>query len=842
MKREEVNIDELSPMMREYMKTKDKYSDVLLFYRLGDFYELFFEDAITASHELELTLTGKNAGLKERVPMCGVPHHAVNVYLEKLIDKGYKVAIAEQVEDPKTAKGLVKREVTQIVSKGTLTNSESLNEKDYNYIAFLSDYTHIYVLSYADLLSGKICATYVPKNENKLVSELVNLNVKELVVSSNFNVELIHKLKNTYNIFISIYDDVDENKYGNILSKLDDEKLKDTTRRLLTYITNSLQTNLTHFNSVLFINNSNYLELDKECVKNLELVETLRTKDRTYSLLWLLDKTKTAMGSRLLKEYILMPLVDKEEIKKRQDLIELFNEEFLLKSELQEYLFEIYDLERLTGKVVCSNLNGRDLLQLKNSIHVIPIINKVLNNLKLNELQEFGELEDLLERSINPDAPLTIKEGGVIKIGYNAELDELRNIRKNGKDFISQFENEERERTGIKNLRVGYNKVFGYYIEISKGNIKEIKEEFGYVRKQTISNCERYITPLLKEKEDLILNAEDKINKLEYDLFIEIKEKIKDYIKDLQIVGKELAYLDVMQSLSTVCEENGYVRPVITDESEIKIIDGRHPVVEKVIKDDYVKNDFILDKNTNVLIITGPNMSGKSTYMRSLAVIVIMAQMGSFVPAKEATLPIFDKIFTRIGASDDLVGGESTFMVEMKESANALKNATEKSLIIFDELGRGTSTYDGMSLAGAIIEYIIKNIKCKTLFSTHYHELTTMYNGYDSVKNVHVEVYEEDGDVRFLHKISDGAVDKSYGINVAKLADLPSEVIKDAYKILKNLEGDIPKSNVEQLSMNLDEPKKDELRDYIKTLNPLEMTPLEALNIIYEITNKAKEN
>ena len=735
MKREEVNIDELSPMMREYMKTKDKYSDVLLFYRLGDFYELFFEDAITASHELELTLTGKNAGLKERVPMCGVPHHAVNVYLEKLIDKGYKVAIAEQVEDPKTAKGLVKREVTQIVSKGTLTNSESLNEKDYNYIAFLSDYTHIYVLSYADLLSGKICATYVPKNENKLVSELVNLNVKELVVSSNFNVELIHKFKNTYNIFISIYDDVDENKYGNILSKLDDEKLKDTTRRLLTYITNSLQTNLTHFNSVLFINNSNYLELDKECVKNLELVETLRTKDRTYSLLWLLDKTKTAMGSRLLKEYILMPLVDKEEIKKRQDLIELFNEEFLLKSELQEYLFEIYDLERLTGKVVCSNLNGRDLLQLKNSIHVIPMINKVLNNLKLNELQEFHELEDLLERSINPDAPLTIKEGGVIKIGYNAELDELRNIRKNGKDFISQFENEERERTGIKNLRVGYNKVFGYYIEISKGNVKEIKEEFGYVRKQTISNCERYITPLLKEKEDLILNAEDKINKLEYDLFIEIKEKIKAYIKDLQIVGKELAYLDVMQSLSTVCEENGYVRPVITDESEIKIIDGRHPVVEKVIKDDYVKNDFILDKNTNVLIITGPNMSGKSTYMRSLAVIVIMAQMGSFVPAKEATLPIFDKIFTRIGASDDLVGGESTFMVEMKESANALKNATEKSLIIFDELGRGTSTYDGMSLAGAIIEYIIKNIKCKTLFSTHYHELTTMYNGYDSISN-----------------------------------------------------------------------------------------------------------
>ncbi len=842
MKREEVNINELSPMMREYMKTKDKYPDILLFYRLGDFYELFFEDAITASHELELTLTGKNAGLKERVPMCGVPHHAVNVYLEKLIDKGYKVAIAEQVEDPKTAKGIVKREVTQIVSKGTLTNSESLSEKDYNYIAYLSDYRHIYALSYADLLSGKVCATFIPKNENKLISELVNLNVKELVVNSAFDIELIHKLKNNYNIFISIYDDVDENKYSNILSKLEDEKLKDTTRRLLTYITNSLQTNLTHFNSVLYINNSNYLQLDKECVKNLELVETLRTKDRTYSLLWLLDKTKTAMGSRLLKEYILMPLIDKEEIINRQELIQLFNQEFLLKSELQEYLFEIYDLERLTGKVVCSNLNGRDLLQLKNSIRVIPLINKVLTNLKLKELKEFGELEELLEKSINPDAPLTIKEGGVIKIGYNEELDELRNIRKNGKDFINKFENEERERTGIKTLKVGYNKVFGYYIEVSKGSVKDIKEEFGYVRKQTISNSERYITPLLKEKEDLILNAEDKINKLEYELFLEIKEKIKEYIKDLQIVSKELAYLDVIQSLSTVCEENGYVRPTLTDGNTLRIIDGRHPVVEKVIKEEYVKNDFVMDENTNVLIITGPNMSGKSTYMRSLATIVILAQMGSFVPAKEATLPIFDKIFTRIGASDDLVGGESTFMVEMKESANALKNATEKSLIIFDELGRGTSTYDGMSLAGAIIEYIIKHIKCKTLFSTHYHELTSMYSEYEAVKNVHVEVYEEDGDVVFLHKIMEGAVDKSYGINVAKLALLPKDVIESAYKILKELESDTTSIKNEQLTLNLEETKKDELKEYIKTLNPLEMTPIEALNIIYEITKKAKEN
>lgn len=841
MERKEVDINELSPMMKEYMKTKEKYENVLLFYRLGDFYELFFEDAITASHELELTLTGKNAGLAERVPMCGVPHHAVNIYLDKLIEKGYKVAIAEQMEDPKTAKGIVKREVTQIVSKGTRTNTDVLNEKDYNYIAYLSDYKFYYVLSYADLLSGKICVTNISKNKSKLVSFLVNLNIKELVISYEFDKEIKNELENKYNIYISLSDEEDTSLYETLIKELENKEQKETVRKLLTYITKNLQTTLSHFNYVEVINNNSYLELDKEAVKNLELVETIREKERTYSLLWVLDKTKTAMGSRLLKEFILRPLIDKNEIIKRQDLVLKFNEEFLLKSELKEYLYEIYDLERLTGKVVCSNLNGRDLLQLNSSLKMIPLINKILEKLNLDQLKEFNELTELLDASIDLDAPVTIKEGGVIKDGYHEYLDELRSIRRNGKDFISRFESDERERTGIKTLKVGYNKVFGYYIEVSKGSIKDVKEEFGYIRKQTISNSERYITPLLKEKEDLIFNAEDKINKLEYEIFNEIKIEVSKYLKDIQEVGRNIAFYDVMQSFSTVSEENNYVRSNISNERNININEARHPVVEKVIKNEYIKNDIVMDEKTDLLIITGPNMSGKSTYMRTFAMLVIMNQIGCFVPAKNATLPIFDKIFTRIGASDDLVGGESTFMVEMKESANALKNATKDSLIIFDELGRGTSTYDGMSLAGAIIDYIVNNIKCKTMFSTHYHELTNMFDFIDNIKNVHVEVLEENGEVKFLHKIKEGAVDKSYGINVAKLASLPVYVINKAYKILDELENENKEKKPKQLEMNLEIKEKDELREFIETLNPLEMTPMDAINVIYEIVNKAKE-
>lgn len=837
MKMSEVDISMLSPMMKEYYKTKSEYMDVLLFYRLGDFYEMFFEDAITASHELELTLTGKNAGLKERVPMCGVPHHAVNVYLEKLIDKGYKVAICEQVEDPKLAKGIVKREVTEIVSKGTLTNTDCLDENDYNFIASITDYNYIYALSYLDLLSGKVFATFVSKSSDKLISEIVSLGIKEVVVTSDFDNSITKVLKNNYNIYVSIYDKDYSNINRSKVSNLADAKLEDNTLKLISYITFNQKKEINHLMKPVIVNSKDYLSLNRECIRNLELVETIRNKDKMYSLLWFLDKTKTSMGSRMLKEFILKPVVSESEINKRHDLIDLFKKEFMSISELRDFLYQIYDLERLVGKVSINTLNGRDLLQLKSSLGVLPDINLILENIGLEKVETFSELYELLDKSIDLDAPVTIKEGGLIKDGFNKELDELKSIRKNGKDFISKFESEERERTGIKNLKVGYNKVFGYYIEVSKGQKDNIKEEFGYVRKQTISNSERYITNSLKEKEDMILNAEDKIKDMEYNIFLSIKSEVSKYITDLQKVSDYIAYLDVMQSLTKVSEENNFVRPIINHEHNINIVDAKHPVVMKVIKDDYVSNNIVMDEYTNILMITGPNMSGKSTYMRTLAIIVILNQIGCFVPASSCELPIFDKIFTRIGASDDLVGGESTFMVEMKESAYALKNATENSLILFDELGRGTSTYDGMSLAGSIIEYVNKYLKCKTMFSTHYHELTKMAEYTPSIKNVHVSINETDGKVVFLHKVMDGAVDKSYGINVAKLAGLPDEVIEGAGKLLETYESTskTEKKHIKQFELDLETPNKDPLREFLRNINPLEVTPMEALKLLDEM-------
>ena len=841
MERKDVKLEEVSPMMREYLKTKSEYEGIILFYRLGDFYEMFFDDAITASHELELTLTGKQCGLKERVPMCGVPHHAVNIYLEKLIEKGYKVAICEQMEDPKTAKGIVKREVIQIVSAGTLTSTEIVNEKDFNYIASITDYNYLYVLSYADLLSGKVYTTKIEKNNDKLISHIVNLNIKEIVVRDTFDVDLIHKLKSNYNIFISYYDN-DELYKGKVFENVTDQKLIKNTSLLLNYLTNSLKQDLGHIQQVEVIDSGLFLELDKECIKNLELVETIRNKDRQNSLLGFMDKTKTAMGSRLLKSYIISPSIDKTEIIKRQNLVEKLMTEFLLKSELKEYLYEIYDLERLTGKVVCSNLNARDLLQLKTSIKVIPDINNILETLGEEKIETFNELYLILENSIKDDVPLTVKDGGIIKEGYDKEVDELRSIKSGGKDFISNFEREEKERTGIKGLKIGYNKVFGYYIEVPKGQISQVKEEFHYDRKQTISNCERYITPLLKEKENLILNAEEKLNTLEYDIFCKIKEEVKRYIPKLQKASAKIAFYDVMQSFATIAEEHNFVKPTINENSTVEIIKGRHPVVESVINTEYIDNDIIMNENTNILIITGPNMSGKSTYMREFGIIVILNQIGSFVPATKCNLPVFDKIFTRIGASDDLVGGESTFMVEMKESAYALTNATKNSLILFDELGRGTSTYDGMSLAGSIIDYIATKIRCKTVFSTHYHELTDMENKLPGIHNVHVSIDETNGDITFLHKVMDGAVDKSYGINVAKLANLPHEVIKKANELLKEYEekdNNTSKTKiVKQYALDLEEDKKDELREFIKGINVLNITPLEAINLLDEIKRK----
>ena len=839
MKRNEINLNDVSPMMREYMNTKSEYEDTILFYRLGDFYEMFFEDAEKASHELELTLTGKQAGLEERIPMCGVPHHSANFYIEKLIDKGYKVAICEQMEDPKQTKGIVKREVTRVVSKGTITDPTLINEKDFNYIASITDCNYSYALSYADILIGKIYTTYVTHDRDKLISYLVNLNIKELVVSDNFDVELIHFLKNNYNIYISIFNNeiISDNK--KLFININDEKLINNTNLLLNYLINNQKKDLSHLQLVEYVDSNLFLELDKECIRNLELTQTIRGKDRQNSLLGFMDKTRTAMGSRMLKSFIISPLIDKEEIEKRQNLVEKLINEFLIKSELRELLYQVYDLERLAGKVACGSLNAKDILQLKNSLRVLPDINNILMSLNLPKLETFNELYDLLDRSINEDAPIGVKEGNIIKNGFSNELDELRTIRLGGKDFISNFEKEEKERTGIKTLKVGYNKVFGYYIEISKGQLSLVKDEFNYDRKQTLSNCERFITPLLKEKENLILNAEEKINNLEYEIFCSIKDEIKKYTSKLQSVSQSIAYYDVMQSFATIAEENNFVKPVINTDNNLYIDCGRHPVVESVIEKEYIPNDIIMDSNTNILIITGPNMSGKSTYMRELGIIVVLNQIGSYVPAKSANLPIFDKVFTRIGASDDLVGGESTFMVEMKESAYALKNATKNSLILFDELGRGTSTYDGMSLASSIIEYISNNIKCKTLFSTHYHELTSLEEKLNGVKNVHVTINDNDGDITFLHKVLPGPVDRSYGINVAKLAGLPKEVLSRSEELLKKYESNsntnIKTRQIMQYQLNLESNNNDELINYIKTINPLETTPMQALDILDKI-------
>ena len=656
-------------------------------------------------------------------------------------------------------------------------------------------------------------------------------------MTSDFDNSITKVLKNNYNIYVSIYDKDYSNINRSKVSNLADAKLEDNTLKLISYITFNQKKEINHLMKPVIVNSKDYLSLNRECIRNLELVETIRNKDKMYSLLWFLDKTKTSMGSRMLKEFILKPVVSESEINKRHDLIDLFKKEFMSISELRDFLYQIYDLERLVGKVSINTLNGRDLLQLKSSLGVLPDINLILENIGLEKVETFSELYDLLDKSIDLDAPVTIKEGGLIKDGFNKELDELKSIRKNGKDFISKFESEERERTGIKNLKVGYNKVFGYYIEVSKGQKDNIKEEFGYVRKQTISNSERYITNSLKEKEDMILNAEDKIKDMEYNIFLSIKSEVSKYIGNLQKVSDYIAYLDVMQSLTKVSEENNFVRPIINHEHNINIVDAKHPVVMKVIKDDYVSNNIIMDEYTNILMITGPNMSGKSTYMRTLAIIVILNQIGCFVPASSCELPIFDKIFTRIGASDDLVGGESTFMVEMKESAYALKNATENSLILFDELGRGTSTYDGMSLAGSIIEYVNKYLKCKTMFSTHYHELTKMAEYTPSIKNVHVSINETDGKVVFLHKVMDGAVDKSYGINVAKLAGLPDEVIEGAGKLLETYESTskTEKKHIKQFELDLETPNKDPLREFLRNINPLEVTPMEALKLLDEM-------
>ena len=845
MERKDVDINKVTPMMRQYLEIKEKNEDIILFFRLGDFYEMFFEDAILVSHELELTLTGKNAGLEERIPMCGIPHHAANVYIDKLVDKGYKIGICEQLEDPKNAKGIVKRDIIQIISKGTIMN-ESLVEFENNYIGNIMDFNHAYVISYADISTGEIYTTILEHNISKVISEIVGLNIKEIVMNSKVDKNILSILKNQFKITVTISDELENDKqYEYIYEDIGDVRYIETIKHLLTYITNTQKRSLTHLQKAIIKENKNYLKMDVHTKRNLELTETLRLKQRNYSLIWLLDKTKTAMGSRTLKNMIENPLIDKKEIEKRYDTIDILLKEFILKEDLANLLFEVYDLERLSGRIAFGNANAKDLLQLKSSLKVLPEISSLLTQIKFyKNFQPLDDLYELLEKSIYENPPISIKEGYLIKDGYNAELDELKSLRKGGKDFVARFEEEEKERTGIKNLKVGYNRVFGYYIEVSKGNTNLVKEEYGYERKQTLSNSERYISPILKEKEALILNAEEKIVELEYNLFIEIRNKIKEYIPKLQKIAKVISEIDVLQAFTTVAEENNYIRPIISENRNINILDNRHPVVEKVINDEFVKNDIIMDDKTDILLITGPNMAGKSTYMRELAITVIMAQIGSFVPASYAELPIFDAIFTRIGASDDLVSGESTFMVEMNEAAFAISSATKNSLILFDELGRGTATFDGMALAQSIIEYIHNNIKAKTLFSTHYHELTDLEDTLTRLKNVHVSAHEEDGKITFLHKVKNGSIDKSYGIHVARLANLPESLIKRASQILAVYENkEKVRDNKIQESLPLEElmePKENEIQKVIDEINPLEITPLEALNILYDLKNKIR--
>lgn len=847
MKLSEVDRSKLSPMMAQYIEIKDKYKEELVFYRLGDFYEMFFDDALIASRELELTLTGRVAGLEEKVPMCGVPHANVKTYIEKLVNKGYRVAICEQLEDPRTTKGMVKRGIVDVISKGTIADNDLLNDKDSSYIASILFFSDSILITLLDISTSYLATISIENNEETLINEILELNLKEVIFIDNLNTNLINLLKNTYNIEVTINSEFLWDKYKNLLDSIPDARIKSGVAHLFYYLDVRQLKDLSHITKINYLKKNDYLEMDIHSIRNLELVETLRLKERTYSLLWLIDKCKTAMGSRKLKNWMLNPLKNKEKINERYDKIEKLNNEFILKDELRNALYEVYDIERLSGKVINGSLNARDLIQLKNSLKVLPDIKNIIEKLGFNyEIDTHEEIYNLLEDALVEDPPISIKEGYMIKNGYNYELDELRSIRSGGKDFVASFEAKVKEETGIKSLKVGFNKVFGYFIEIPNGSKNLVKDEYRWERRQTLTNCERYISPELKEKESMILNAEENIIDLEYKLFYDIKNKVKENVPKLNITADNLSELDALVSLSVCSEEYNLVRPIITEEHSINIKNGRHPVVEVVSKEEYVPNDCILVDGTNTLLITGPNMSGKSTFMRQLAIIVILAQMGSFVPCDQATLPVIDKIFTRIGASDDLVSGESTFMVEMKEARNAIANATENSLILFDELGRGTATYDGMSLAQSILEYISENIKSFTLFSTHYHELTRLDKKYKNIKNVHVSAIENGNEITFLHKVKNGAVDKSYGIHVARLAKMPEKLLDRAEEILNEYETNAKKKNPEekiQLAMDF-EPnvKKDDIiKETLEKIDVLNTTPMEALNILFDLKQKIKK-
>ncbi|NTU26608.1 DNA mismatch repair protein MutS [Bacillus tequilensis] len=852
-----------TPMIQQYLKIKAEHQDAFLFFRLGDFYEMFFEDAKKASQELEITLTSRDGGSSEKIPMCGVPYHSASAYIEQLIKKGYKVAICEQTEDPKAAKGVVKREVVQLITPGTVMDGKGIHESENNFIASVSVCSNGYGLALSDLTTGENLAVLIERLED-VISEIYSVGAREIVVSGSMDADTVAQLKERCGATISI-EDGETDEHVTIIEHLNHEDVRKTFLRLYTYLKRTQKRSLDHLQPVQVYELEEAMKIDLYSKRNLELTETIRSKNKKGSLLWLLDETKTAMGGRLLKQWIDRPLIRVNQIEERQEMVETLMSHFFEREDLRERLKEVYDLERLAGRVAFGNVNARDLIQLKESLKQVPGIKQLVASLAHDKAKEraeridpCGDVLELLEEALYANPPLSLKEGNLIKDGYNQKLDEYRDASRNGKDWIARLEQQEREYTGIRSLKVGFNKVFGYYIEVTKANL-HLLEEGRYERKQTLTNAERYITPELKEKEALILEAENNICELEYELFTELREKVKRYIPRLQLLAKQMSELDALQCFATISENRHYTKPAFSKD-EVEVIEGRHPVVEKVMdSQEYVPNDCMMGDNRQMLLITGPNMSGKSTYMRQIALISIMAQIGCFVPAKKAVLPIFDQIFTRIGAADDLISGQSTFMVEMLEAKNAIVNATKNSLILFDEIGRGTSTYDGMALAQAIIEYVHDHIGAKTLFSTHYHELTVLEEKLPQLKNVHVRAEEYNGTVVFLHQIKEGAADKSYGIHVAQLAELPEDLIARAQDILKELEhsGNKPEVPVQKPQVK-EEPaqlsffeaaekpaeapklskKEKQVLDAFKSLNILDMTPLEAMNEMYKLQKK----
>jgi DNA mismatch repair protein MutS len=783
-----------TPMMQQYQKVKDQYPDAFLFYRLGDFYELFNDDAIKGAQLLELTLTTRNHSAKNPIPMCGVPHRAVNSYIDVLIDKGYKVAICEQMEDPKKAKGMVKRAVTRLITPGTQMDLNGEQAKRNNYLAGVIRQDNHYYLAYTDLSTGELKTTEFT-SEDELINELINLQSREVVLDDSVEESFKDQLTKR-NILQSHQPEiVKEAEVSYLTQDLTDKGQQRVVSLLVSYLLTTQKRSLAHLQRAVSYRPSSFMKIDHYSKTNLELLTNMRSGKRQGTLAWLLDETKTAMGSRLLKRWLDRPLIDPKQISARQDKVQELLEHYFERNNIQQELIKVYDLERLAGRVAYGSVNGRDLIQLKTSLLQVPKIKYTLETLDApafadleKRLDPLSDVASLIEKSIVEDPPISVTDGGVIKDGYDKQLDEYRDAMNNGKQWIADLQKHEREVTGINNLKIGYNHVFGYYIEVTKVNLSKIPRD-RYERKQTLVNAERFSTPELKEKEALILGAQEKSTALEYDVFVKIREAVKEQIKRLQSLAQALSELDVLQSFAVVSEDYHFVRPTMNTGHVLKIKDGRHPVVEKFMgHQEYVPNDVLMDDSTDILLITGPNMSGKSTYMRQLALTAVMAQMGCFVPAERAELPIFDQIFTRIGAADDLISGESTFMVEMMEANNALIHATDRSLILFDEIGRGTATYDGMALAQAIIEYIHEHLRAKTLFSTHYHELTALETTLKRLKNVHVGATEKNGELVFLHKVSAGPADKSYGIHVAKLAGMPDELLKRADQILSSLE------------------------------------------------------